>query len=314
MNFSIYSLITMIYYLLLAHTQPKQVEKLCNVLEWNIYIHLDERQDKKDWQFISENKENIKFISERMKINWGWFSMIQWTINWLKEMSPLLKGDDHVIVISWQDYPLKNKFKINEYFNPLKWKSIIDVYDDKEWNKNLIKRYNWWYYRDLNIPQLIDNIFHFLWWIFFDVSNLKNPITVYIIERFLNLILPRRKYLINRFNIYWGSQRMVLSTKHIKYLLKYIETNEGKKVLKNYKRVLIPDETFFHTILMNSEYKDEIINKSLWYIDRETWPEYPRILRLEDYEKIEKSNKLFARKFNSTSLSLIEHINKTILS
>ena len=107
---------------------------------------------------------------------------------------------------------------------------------------------------------------------------------------------------------------MVLSTKHIKYLLKYIESGVGKKILNNYKRILIPDETFFHTLLMNSEYKDEIINKSLWYIDWEIGPEYPRILRLEDYDKIKKSNKLFARKFNSISLPLIEYINQTILS
>lgn len=300
----------MVYYLLLAHTYPKYVENLCNVLKWKIYVHLDKRQNMKDWEPIVKDKKNIKFVSNRIKINWWWWSMIQWTLNWLKEIYPSLKEDDHVVIISWQDYPIKNSVEIDKYFQLVKGKSIVNVYDDEDWNNNLVKRYHWWYYRDLNIPRWIDNIFHFLWWIFYDVSNLKNPITVYIIERFLNLFLPKRRYLIDKFKIYWGSQRMALSTKHVKYLLDYVKTKEGKKVSNSYERVLIPDETFFHTLLLNSKYKNEIINESLWYIDWKSWPEYPRILRLEDYEKMKKSNKLFARKFDTCSCELIERINR----
>ena len=103
---------------------------------------------------------------------------------------------------------------------------------------------------------------------------------------------------------------MVLSAKHIKYLLNYIKTPEGQVVLKKYKRVLIPDETFFHTLLLNSKYGGEIVKKSLRYIDWSSWPEYPKILTFEDYQKIRFSWKLFARKFDENKSSfLVEKLN-----
>lgn len=304
----------MLYYVLLAHTQPKQVENLCNRLKWNIFIHLDKSQDIHNRNYISEKNDDVTFIKNRVKINWWWFSMIEWTINWLKEISKSLTEDDHVIIMSWQDYPIKSINDINNYFKMIKWKSVLKIYDDLDWNKELINRYSWWYFRDLSIPKLVNSFFYTLWCLFSNFKDFKNPITIYIIERLLNFILPKRKYLLNKFKIYWGSQRMALSWKHVKYLLNYLKTNEWLVVLNNYKRVLIPDETFFQTILMNSKYKTEIIDKSLWYIDWDTWPEFPKILRREDYDKIMNSGKLFARKFGVISWSLIEYINKTILT
>ncbi|NGY93813.1 beta-1,6-N-acetylglucosaminyltransferase [Bacillus megaterium] len=44
----------------------------------------------------------------------------------------------------------------------------------------------------------------------------------------------------------------------------------NKKDIYNYfKYVLIPDEIFFQTILLNSKFKDEIINDNLTYINWE---------------------------------------------
>ena len=67
---------------------------------------------------------------------------------------------------------------------------------------------------------------------------------------------------------------------------------------------------FFHTIIMNSKYKDKIYNynssyddihMALRYIDWVSGPEYSKILDEEDFKKI-KDNKntgcIFARKFD----------------
>ena len=52
---------------------------------------------------------------------------------------------------------------------------------------------------------------------------------------------------------------------------------------------------FFHTILLNSPFKHEIVNDNKRYIDFDD--SHPTILTAKDYEKLKRSGKLFARKF-----------------
>jgi hypothetical protein len=64
--------------------------------------------------------------------------------------------------------------------------------------------------------------------------------------------------------------------------------------------VKIPDETFFQTVLMNSPYKNRISYDNLRYI---TWPpgsRHPMTLDRRDFDTFMDSNKLFARKFDTT--------------
>ena len=59
------------------------------------------------------------------------------------------------------------------------------------------------------------------------------------------------------------------------------------------------DEFFYATILMNSPYKDSIVNDNLRLITWEDGSANPVILRQKDMELIQKSDKLFARKFDT---------------
>ncbi|MDR2097810.1 MAG: hypothetical protein LBP37_04745 [Spirochaetaceae bacterium] len=84
--------------------------------------------------------------------------------------------------------------------------------------------------------------------------------------------------------------------------------------MKRYKWTSCSDEIFFQTILNKIE-GITIVNDSLRYVDWETGPEYPRILRTHDYEKVIESGKLFARKFDEKSdREIIELIYKDIES
>ena len=59
-------------------------------------------------------------------------------------------------------------------------------------------------------------------------------------------------------------------------------------------------------MLNNEKIKKEINNELLWYIEREKGANSPNTLTIKDLDKIKKSDKLFARKFNI-------NIDKTIL-
>ena len=87
--------------------------------------------------------------------------------------------------------------------------------------------------------------------------------------------------------------------------------------IKRFKYTNCCDEVFFHVIVMNSQYKNEIENNNLRYIDwKPTFPDesLPRILKEEDWEAMKNSNALFCRKIDwNASKSLIECIKKELL-
>ena len=53
---------------------------------------------------------------------------------------------------------------------------------------------------------------------------------------------------------------MVLARRHVDYLVKFAKSN--RRIVWFFKRTSIPDETFMHTVLMNSEYAHEVTNDS----------------------------------------------------
>jgi hypothetical protein len=69
-----------------------------------------------------------------------------------------------------------------------------------------------------------------------------------------------------------------------------------------FRYVDVPDEIFFHTIVLNSPLRDTVVNDDLRYLEwRE--PELaggPALLGESDFDKIMSSGDLFARKFDIT--------------
>lgn len=83
----------------------------------------------------------------------------------------------------------------------------------------------------------------------------------------------------------------------MKYILKFIKSNDGQYI-KDFKYTACPDEYFFQIIIMNSEYKDSVVNNNLRYIDWSEGNNSPKIISIQDINQILKSDKLIARKFD----------------
>ncbi len=110
----------------------------------------------------------------------------------------------------------------------------------------------------------------------------------------------------------------------INYILKYIESN-GIYV-KYYKTAHIPDEMFFHTIVLNSSFEKNVENDDLRYIywikkttlfshfRRRKKSSTPAILGEADFNNLMQSEKLFARKFDiNYDSSILKMIDNEIL-
>ncbi|MNN84813.1 hypothetical protein D3C81_2020190 [compost metagenome] len=80
-----------------------------------------------------------------------------------------------------------------------------------------------------------------------------------------------------------------------------------------YRYTFIPDEAFYQTLLLNSEFKDTHMNNNYRYFQMQRSEEVflrPRIVNSSDWQALFKSEALFARKFDdsvdSQILSMIE--------
>ena len=285
----------MLYYLILAHNNIDQLNLLIKKLKTpssEVYVHLDKK--------ITEFKkiENIHYIENRQSISWWGTSMIKAEIIWFSEIYKKMKKWDHVVLISWQCYPIKNIEYVEKYIQNLGNKSCMTYNEAGKFIWRLDRYY--FYDNNFHVPKVIDDWIFSLVWLF---VKLWTPHRVPAINLALwiiaNIFMPRRKYLINNYKLYKWDQWMVLSYEHIKWILGFLETKKWKKYLSSFEHTSCSDEMFFQIMMLNNEkIKKEINNELLWYIEREDGANSPNTLTIKDLDKIKKSDKLFARKFN----------------
>lgn len=129
-----------------------------------------------------------------------------------------------------------------------------------------------------------------------DIDDKKDGSKIHIPE------LKKRSF-INGVQAYGGSQWWSLTGKCIVWLAAICKPDNI--VYEFYKSTYIPDEMFFQTIIMNSPFAKSVVNDNLRYIDWTRGTEYPRILTKDDWNRIVKSKKIFARKFDYSIDSFI---------
>lgn len=285
----------MIHYLLLCHKNFNQVQLLIDKLKTKnskIYIHVD-------WKVKDFPKfKNAKLIKNRIKTNWGWFSLVQCELNGIYEIYPNIKEWDHLIIISGQCRPIKKIQDVEKYINDLWYKSCIN-YEKIEWW--MIERVEKYYLNDVDfhVPYLNKFLYHiFVKKLWYNIHWLKIPIINIIISCIINKIFPKRKYLLSNYHLYKWWQWLCISYKHLKRIIEFLESKKWKKFYKSFKWSNCSDELFFQTLLYNSPLKDEIKNETLWYLKWMENTSSPYIITEEFYDELVKSKKLFARKFD----------------
>lgn len=299
----------MIHYLILVHNNLDQLELLVNKIKTNnseIYVHIDKK--------IPEFKKikNVHYIKNRQSISrWG-VSMIKAELIGFSEIFKNMKEWDHVVLISWQCYPIKKINYIEKYIQNLWSKSCI-TYELA--NKKFVGRLDKYHFNDsvFHVPEFINRFIIFIASHFITLwSPQRIPAINIVLWIMVSFLLPRRKYLINNYKIYKWDQWMVLSYEHIKRILGFLESEEWKKYLSSFEYTSCSDEMFFQIMMLNNEkIKNEINNELLWYIEREKNANSPNTLTIKDLNKIKKSDKLFARKFNiNVDRKVLEELEK----
>lgn len=275
-------------HLIIAHTNPSQLKRLINAISnpnADIYIHLDKKINLKDFSHLLLIP-NVFFIKERCKVTWGAYSMVEATLCSMQQILDTKISYSHINLLSGQDYPLKNAKDITDFFianqgtSFMKYRCITE-----NWREALPRLYK------------------------YDFSNYNFPFK-YRLEFFINKILPK-KTLPADLKPYGLSQWLTVTPIHAKYVIEYLKAN--KKVRKFYFYTWGADEMVFQTILVNSMYKEEIVNNYMRFIRFNKGAYRPDVLTIKDADAMVKSGKFYARKFNEgVDVEVLDYLDEVI--
>jgi Core-2/I-Branching enzyme len=260
-----------IAYLVLAHHDPIHLERLVKAINYkaHIFIHLDEKTNLDKYIHIDDMK-SVDFISERIKVYWGGFSMVKAILNLVKAALASKEKFLHLVLLSGSDYPIKPVSTFYDFLKSNPDRQFIKLANLNESPPPSERRLtNYWFMEPLQ-PFYNDRFFRRLLQKVFHLGVTRMP---------LSNVLPA-----------WGSGNWAITPECASFILQYLEQNSN--YLKFYKYAHCPDEHFFHTIVANSPFLQKAggIRKEIRWpheVSNITLNFEGRILVENDYEFLE---------------------------
>jgi len=279
-------------HLILAHKNSDQVARLIRALmheQVDFYIHLDAKADFREFEHLT-TLPRVTFIRQRHLVRWGSYSIVEATVQGVREILASGISYEFINLLSGQDYPIKPADSIYRFFAQHPGRSFF-AYEaqDSEWWRHAIKRieqYHMVYYQ-----------FRFQ----------------YALQWLLNKLLPKRRFPLpyalygSAYGTWW-----TMSQECAEYLVAFLDKNPR---LQRFSRFTWgADEFLIPTILMNSPLKDTLVNDNYRYIDWSGGGANPKVLTVADAPALSSSDRLFARKFDTDQdAGILDIIDRSML-
>jgi hypothetical protein len=288
-----------IAYIISAYKSPSLLVRLVHRLHTPtsvFLIHVDKRTSTKQYREMVcglNHLVNVVFL-KRHRCHWGDFGHVRAT---LKGLGYLFQNDidfDYVFLLTGQDYPIKSIAFIESMLTSAKDKEFISFYSlpNKSWGENGgLRRIEQWHFRFLeDWPfRILDRFVHLPVKMEFE-SKFKS-----VIYWLVNMMFAKRK-LPGNMRPFGGPGYWCITRDCAEYISGFVKNNP--QFVKFFKYVDIPDEIFFHTIIMNSCFTQNVVNDDMRCIDISEG-RGPRIWCKDDIEILIQSKALLARKFDT---------------
>lgn len=281
-------------YLILAHTNFKQLGLLCRALDYphnDIYIHVD----KKSKQFNSETLPKLKYshiyITERIPVYWGTISQIEAELILFKSAYRSNNHYKYYHLISGEDYPIKSQDYIYNYFKNNNC-NYLECSPDRE---NLrLRRVKYFH---LNVHKE-----HHL---IFGILRRMDKVSC-LFQRLIGVDRLRD----NQFDVWYGANWCSLQENFVRVLL----VNESW-IRKTFSRSLCGDELYKQIILKkyaeNLELSSPIPTYKYALMRDIDWDRgQPYVWGKSDLDELINSPFLFARKFDDSGSEMLEKLLK----
>lgn len=278
---------------MLVHTHPAHLERLIHRLRPTVdevVIHVNtvaEDVYQEGRQRLADD-DHVHFISDRRRVRWGQFSMVEASLAGLRHLRTLGRFD-RVLLMSGQDYPVRPLHEIRAFFEQHPDHQFMEMFrlDQPNWFDTQGGPYG---------P--MRRIKH---WHFFYRSRIH-----------WDFPLPGRKPPAG-LQPHGGSFWWSLTGDCVEHVLDTVERNP--QIERYFRHTFLADETFYQTIVGSSPFADKVDQDFRRYVD---WtnpnPTPPRTLVMEDFDKVAASSALFARKMDPVrSAELLDRIDRELL-
>ena len=277
----------------MVHKNPSQVKRLIDTLaheDFDFYIHLDKKADMDEYAHLAAIPR-VKFIEKRHWVRWASYRFTEAILQGVREILATDEQYDFINLLSGQDYPIKPVESIYNFFARHIGCSFLSF--EREGS-------SWWSHAITRVEQYHTTYFNF-----------KGQ---YKLQAIANNVLPKRKFPLP-YTLYGGpyGSWWTMSNDCANYLIEFIDKNS--KLRRFTQFTWGSDEFLISTILMNSPYKDRIVNDNYRYIDWSQGGANPKSLTVADANKLAHSHKLFARKFDiNQDAEILDLIDQSLLS
>lgn len=266
----------MIAYFLLVHRYPAQFKRLFKAiyLPGNQYVvHVDKSSGTALAEEISDFLKPYQGVEllEPQDALWGGYSLVEAELRGMARLLQMDKRWSHYINLSGQDFPLKSQSYIREFFAANPGKQFIRALDQRRERPDTLNRISHLYIEE------------------------NGAVTATGVAR---TYLPGDTPFI-------GTQWKAVTRSFCEYVCHDPRVERFKTF---YRNSFIADEAFFQTAIMNSDDPGIVMNDDLRMVD---WvPDgdiklRPRNYDERDFDKLQRSADLFARKFDAENGSRI---------
>ena len=280
-------------YLISAYKYPEQLIRLIDRLatgDAQFLVHIDKRTDSATFQRMVAGAERIASVRflKRHTCYWGGFGHVAATLEGIRALVSNEIEYEYAILLTGQDYPIKSNAHIQRYLRERHGQLFMEYFPlpHPEWQHYGMDRIEGWhwhvrgkYYRLMPSPSF-----------------------------------PFRRKFPRGLRPFGGSSYWCLTRDSLDFVDRW--TKDHPRYVEFFKRVEVPDELFFQTIILNSEFRDRVQNDNLRLVEwRDPESGSPSILGAADFPMVAASPKLFARKFDmSVDSRVLELIDRHLLA
>lgn len=282
-------------YLIMAHKNWGQLKVLLSLLDNrrnDIFLHVDKK--KYPPQNVIEEiagtlQDSELYFVDSINVNWGSYSMIAAELILLKAAIQV-DHYDYYHFISGQDLPLKTQKEIHSYFDKHQGEEFIE-YADKSWMERVNERCRYYWFFQAHIGRENRRVLQKL-----ERAGIRLQRILHI-NRIRGLVFSGGP---NWFSITDEFARLVCAN--------------SKKIKKQFRFTQCADECFLQMLSVKTGFDKkthQIIHGkksgNMRFVDWDRGSPYT--FRVDDFEELIHSEKLFARKFDMTvDAEIIEKI------
>jgi hypothetical protein len=299
-----------IAYVISAYKLPQQLVRLVQRLQApgvTFLIHVDAKTEEGDYRQMAgplAGWDNVIFLT-RHPCHWGDFGHVQASLKGIDELFKRQIAFDRVVLLTGQDYPLRSHGEICDFFEKHRGEELVNFFPlpfaGWSFDREGLRRYE---------------VFHFRMFgkhCCFPPEPSLEKLHLGKLWRAAGRVLPLGRRIPLGHKPFGGSSYWALTQRGAQYVQRFVSEQPG--YVDFFKRVWIPDEMFFQTLLLNSPLRESVRNELIVFVHWGPGALNPTTFGPGDWAELSKASKLFARKFDMTrDPSLLEMIDEQLLS